>query len=742
MVAEKFRAWVKEHRYPLGTIGVVLLFFGFLELLRPYYFLEDQNRNSFLPNMVFAFESVLAGHVPYINYHQFMGAPFLAAGLWGALYPLNYLAVFLSLFATGGYFAAVDIFFILHLVLGAAGMFMFLKRTCRLPDYAAFFGATAWPITGFAVFLGSSWGAYFAPAAGWFPWLLFTAGNLIDRPSYRNMLALLALRVMLVLSGNAQFIFYSCAAEIVFALFYLSRSDIRMSRSVFRVGLWYYCVSFVFTALLTLPVWMPMLQYAIQTADRTVLPYEMFSAGRSNPLLWIWGLVFPFSTDMLSSGGMQRALKMFSAQSGPLIYFLPFFCFVGYGVLFGLWGLVRDFDRTKHEVWLRPVIYSLAILLLWSFGAFDRLLYYVPLLNRQHHGFQILLFANAFIIAAASMGMLHLARRISYRFGQIEMRRIVFYFCAFNLGVSFILFTGLPSRVFSVSAETPPLYEQLERKITDGRFAGFADPSSVTDGYSQHLISYNYATMWGLNNVSGAQPLKPDYASLFPWFAENGLIMNRYFLPEEAASALKRAGVRWYLVNKADTERYAELMKSLSAREYFSDNRRILYEVTDAVPMAYADMGGAGALKLNPDLVGRSEVLPLASEYTPKGVRIKAELSASAMVVANVVIGPLYKVFVDGKRALLVNGPGYFPGVQVPAGKHEVVFEYCEPWFWRGLLFTLAGLLGLVIMSAERFSIAPLRDRFNFRRFARRADFSARRRNFVRRPFVKRRKKA
>ena len=92
MVAEKFRNWAGANKYPLGTAVVVVLFFAFFELLKPYYFLEGENRAVFLPNMVFAFESLFKGQLPLVNYHQFMGVPFLAAGVWGALNPLTYLA--------------------------------------------------------------------------------------------------------------------------------------------------------------------------------------------------------------------------------------------------------------------------------------------------------------------------------------------------------------------------------------------------------------------------------------------------------------------------------------------------------------------------------------------------------------------------------------------------------------------------------------------------------------------------
>ncbi|MDD4004456.1 MAG: hypothetical protein PHW69_04545 [Elusimicrobiaceae bacterium] len=749
MVSEKFRAWVREHSYPLGTVILVYLFFVFLELLRPYYFLEGENRAVFLPNMVFAFDSLMKGQLPFINYHQFMGTPFLVAGIWGALYPLTYISVFLSLFVTGGYFASVDIYMVLHLLIGALGMFYFLKRICRLPDYTAFFGATAWPITGFAVFLGCSWGWQFAAAAAWFPWLLFTAGRLVDKPSYGNMAWLLAARVFFAYSGSAIFVLYAVFAEALFTLLYLNRADIRVSPSLFKAGRWYYFISLGFTAALALPLWLPLLQYSMQTVEQTVVSYELFAEGANNPLLWLWGLLFPFSSDVFKSGIMERALRMFTNQPGSFYYLLPFFCFAGYGVIIGLVGLARDMDRTKHEVWLRPVLIAAGVMLLLSFGVIDRILYYLPFLKNAHHGFKLLLFADAFIIAAASLGMLHLARRVSYRFGQIEMRRVVFYAVALNLGISFIIFSGLPSRTFFPCSEDLPLFEPLKNKLTEGRFVAFAYPASIADGYTQHLAGFDYATLWGLNNVSGSIASTPGYMAALPWFGESGMVFNRYFPVDEVLRSFRRAGVRWFIVNQPDVDWYAEILGADGIVERYSDGRRVIYEVSGSMPMAFAETGGPGAIRLDPKIAGVAEVLPLASEFSPAGVKVRAELSAPAVVSVNVPNLPGYRPFIDGKPCSLKAGPGHFPAVSAPAGKHEIFFKYTEPWFWRGLLVALAGLAGLLALSAERFAIRPLRERFNMRRFARSQEFGAagggggapRRRNFNRKPFFKRRRK-
>lgn len=741
MVAEKFRNWAGANKYPLGTAVVVLLFFAFFELLKPYYFLEGENRAIFLPNMVFAFESLLNGQLPLVNYHQFMGVPFLASGAWCALNPLTYLAVFLSLFATGGYFASVDIYIVLNLIIGAVGMYYFLRRICRLPDYTAFFGATAWPVTGFMVFFGSSCGAQFASAGAWFPWLVFAAGRLIDRPAYSAMLWLVAARLAVAYFAEPVFALYAVLCEIVFALFYAYRADIRMSPSLFKAGMWQYVLSLFFGCALALPLWLPMLQYAVSSPN---LAAGLFAEGANNPVLWLWGLFVPFSTDIFSSGIMARAARLCAAAPAAFLCALPFLSFAGYGVLVGAVGLVRDLDRTRHEVWLKPVLGAFAAVLLLSFGPLDKLFGFLPFFKGAHHGFKMVLFADAFLIAAASLGILHIARRVSYRFGKVEMRQVVFYACAANLGLSFLIFTALPARGGFRTAEAVPLFEPLRNKITEGRFVSFASPAGIADGFTQHLIGFNYATLWGLNGAAGSQFARPAHMGLMPLFSGSGLVLDGELHPAETVYALKRAGVRWFIVNRQDVPRYKDIIDRASAVLRHEDVRRLVYEMPGSVPLAFAVADGAGAVTLAPQIIAAEKVVPLPAVFSAHGVKVRAELPASAVVAVNVSPLPGYRVYVDGKRAELADGPAYFPAVFVPAGRHEISFRYTEPWLWLGLLIALAGVVGLWIMSAERFSVRPLRERFNMRRFARRQNVdggSPRRKRFTRGPLFKRRRK-
>ena len=70
-----------------------------------------------LPNLVHTFDSLLGGELAQYNFHQFLGYPFLAAGQTGVLYPLNYLAVFLSRMLLGHSFLAVDLLVVMHLLI-------------------------------------------------------------------------------------------------------------------------------------------------------------------------------------------------------------------------------------------------------------------------------------------------------------------------------------------------------------------------------------------------------------------------------------------------------------------------------------------------------------------------------------------------------------------------------------------------------------------------------------------------
>ncbi|HOX23791.1 MAG TPA: hypothetical protein PLL10_10020, partial [Elusimicrobiales bacterium] len=172
-------AFLKNRKAELMSLLVLCLFYILLELKFPFYFLQDDAFNCILPMLEHNFRTLVSGHIPFYNPHQYLGLPLLSLGQYGTLYPPAYLASGLSRLLLGHGFGAMDILMFFHLACGLLGFFS-LVRALGLGSAAASFGGLAWAFNGCSVFLGSSWWAV-GQATAFFPWLLRGMLSLSER---------------------------------------------------------------------------------------------------------------------------------------------------------------------------------------------------------------------------------------------------------------------------------------------------------------------------------------------------------------------------------------------------------------------------------------------------------------------------------------------------------------------------------------------------------------------------------
>jgi hypothetical protein len=402
---------------------------------------------------------------------------------------------------------------------------------------------------------------------------------------------------------------------------------------------------------------------------------------------------------------------------------------------------LRDIKRTRHELWLAPVLVSAGVVLLWSFGAFDRLVYQIPVLNRFRYDFKIMLFANAFLVAAASLGIVHLARRIAYRLGSVDMKRIVVYSAVFNVAFSFIIYAGLPSRNFLVHEEPVPLTEPLQDKLVDGRIASFANPQSLRNGYMQHTLAFNFATMWDLYNVAGYQTLAPGFVRFSPFLNQNGFVsLSGGDADREVDYALKFQGARWYVVNRADVGLFGRFLNDSGAKEYYSDENRVILEVPNAIPMVSAAADGVNSVALDKRMLGIDRVVPLKADFFSDGITVVTEFAQPVDVLFGVSPSPYYSGAVDGKAVPFAAGKTPIPVLSVPAGKHVVSLKFHDKWFVRGIFAAFGGLLlMLAVIFFWRLS-SPIKATLKWRPAFRKPQPQGGRRPFFRNKYGRRKR--
>jgi hypothetical protein len=130
----------------LATAFVLLLL---LEFRWPYYFLQDDGLQYYLPCYFHNWLSLLSGHLPFYNFHVFAGIPHLAAGQGAVFYIPQYIAMFLSESIWGHPFAMLDLMAFMHALIAVVGGYVLL-RYMGATDTAAAFGALT-AFTGFFV---------------------------------------------------------------------------------------------------------------------------------------------------------------------------------------------------------------------------------------------------------------------------------------------------------------------------------------------------------------------------------------------------------------------------------------------------------------------------------------------------------------------------------------------------------------------------------------------------------------
>jgi hypothetical protein len=176
----------------------------------------------------FEFRELKNGNFPLWNPHLFSGVPFFDGVQSTALYPLNYLHLFLPLSQ------AINIGIALHVFL--VGFFMYLWTShrklhplaCALSSILIMFSG-AYFMHIYAGHLGN------LCAMTWAPLILFSIDGLMDRPSVNRCLLGIFAVTMQILSTQPQYVYYTALTVGIYCSLLLIKTAPR--RGIFIVGL-------------------------------------------------------------------------------------------------------------------------------------------------------------------------------------------------------------------------------------------------------------------------------------------------------------------------------------------------------------------------------------------------------------------------------------------------------------------------------------------------------------------------
>ena len=630
-----------DARLAAGASAVVALALAALDAVRPYYFLQDDNRDDFLPLFVHNLRALRQGSLALFNFHQFLGIPHLAAGQTGVLYPPIYAALALSRILFGHFFAAIDLLVVGQLAAGAAGAFLLARRLGATED-ASFFAAVSWGLCPSAVLVAVFW-VKLAPAAMLLPWLILFSLRALERGKPRDLAVLVALRALLFFAGHPEYFVYCVLFESVFALTAGERGAPRA-----------WLLSFPLTALLASPLLLPMLYEVRWSAGRAgPLSYRMFSNDDARPGAWLAGLVWP----------LARGASRFVGPGAHLGW-----C----GAALAALGAAPAFS-SRAPRWTRVALALAAVSLVWAFGVLDRPLYLLPLFNRFRFHFKLVFFAQFALILLS-------ARGFSRWKPAARLARLA---CALQAANLFLVAALTSPGGLIVDSARPPLAEPLAPLLRGARIASLGRRPAAPARYAPGL-GFNYATLWGLDHFAGYDPLVPAGNFAEAYGVNEDALLDEEVLAPGFAERLRRWGVRWLVVGADDLPRYADVLRRAGARALTSDAERAVYELPGARPMAYRREAPG-------------EALPVA--FGVNSARVAVDAPASGLIVLNVFRQAGFSAAIDARPAPIESTPERQLAVRVPAGRHEVVFSFEEPAFLLGLSLAAAACLSFALWA-------------------------------------------
>jgi len=682
----------KERRFivPVLLVFTLLVILLGIELTRPYFFLQDDNRDYYLPYFVHNFDSLMSGELAQYNFHQFMGVPSMAMGQTGALYPFTYVSVALSRLVFGHVFAAADILVVFHLIVAGVGVYLLLRHF-RASPVAAFFGGLTWPISSFVVFTSNSWVIVSAVAA-YFPLILLFAFRDYRSPSRAQRFFGIIVRLLLFYNGHIQYFIYSVIFESLTMLVYIGISAEKGKRKKF-IGRYFkrFLINYIIVFFLALPLLLPMWHAASISADRSVQVPVLNYFEDMYPLeQLIMGLFFPFFQAELGMEVSYRNLMNLSHIG-----------YVAMGlIIVGLVGFIVALMRKSAKETIRksPEIFAFAVSALigglWATSLlFNRIIYLIPILNRFRWSFKLAFYLDFFLILIAALILSEGIRR--YRGKAWKRNCIITTLIGIQILNFWLLYTVMPYKDFGEHhGDSLPLVEPLRDDLNQGRIlsVGFDTWTFTQQNDYPYLtaptIGFNYATLWKLDYWAGYEPLLPATNEA----AVLGMNFNAIYTSDMAIlqEYFRETGVRWYIFPAQKTDSFEQKYPSLRRVSEFSDDFRSVFCDDEASPLIYTSEGDA--LETTGD-INRANTLQVDIE----GRRVE---NITFVYIYN----PFLKAYADNQPIPITAVNGLKFEVSVPEGTSQITIKYEDPYFFIGLYIAAAFLFLLSLFRVwEQF---------------------------------------
>ena len=639
-----------NRKYLISGIILTLIVFIIIEIINPFAFTQDDNASQFLPVILEGSSQMFSGHLPAINLHQLMGTEIMENGIYSIFYPPMILSYFISTYILGNSLFTLEIFVLIHLILGFIfSFFLFFEKT-KDPKLASL-ASLAFIFSGYIIQLSGTW-YYVAPSIVFLPLIFYFYEKFEDKFVWRGIL-----RGAFFYSGNAQYFVFLC----LFELIYLLLQGYQQGKDAFFNSFKKYLNSLIITLIVIMPLLFSQLTL-IQNSFRGDLSFLAFvSSGSVLITDYLFGSLF---VQNISSLLVDSSIFRFS----QLHYVGTFFSLIFLmGGVYSIKKFKKGFFKKVHPSFLCGLI---SILLSFGiFGGIYLIFTFLPIVKNFLGPYKLILFSNFFIIFFASIFFSKLK----------EDLRLKKNFLNFMYLLSLVLI--LTGAFFSIGGNT---YSgdsiPLEREYFDDlnlqgfRAISVGTNSSVFLGGSPSknvpewlYLNKNYASYFNLDHISGYEEFKDKLTYEKISVPRGGIFSGKLNL-----TTLKEYGIKYVFIPENSLGSHPELN---ALQEIHKTNEFRILELPN--PKGYIF----------------TEKENLNYTRNVNGIQLKKEFNEDTLLTINFLYKKNYILKINGKRENLSKDKYGRMTFFIQKGEKEVKLKYV-PWnFYKGILISLILLI-------------------------------------------------
>ncbi len=658
----------------LINLGITLLactlIFVAIEIKYPYFFMRDDNGDSYIAEYTYGIRCLAEGKFPFYCFNEFCGQRFFAFGQTGLLNPVICFAAMLSNIICGKFDMMIEIIVYISILIGSAGAFFLLKKI-GCSDLPAIIGAIAWSFYAYNIWEGSCWIAVIYTTSV-FPYFLLTSLLLLEKSSIRNIILMVIPRIYLFYLGHPQFFIYAALFDCIFigVLCLIKTKENRLRKLLLLIK--DYLIVYITTTFLALPLLIPEYQF-------TMLSYGYGSPrSYSNLLQEMWFQVPAFFVPFLYTK------DNYSLFFPPFIGYLLEFCLI-LGFILIIFPFT-DKASKKYKSIAKMMLAVLPCLLISYLILFNydvlKIISYIPILNRFQYYHRITIYLSAFMIMFASLSMTILGSMLAEKYKSILSKnpRIVSIGKAFIICIEIMCYSFL--YVCTPHMGRGPLFD-TNGQLYDYEFAEqFTGGRYVTCGYlaygeniNKEIINlsenlgYNLAKYYGIDNVSGYY-CDLNYYDVIQnnecfdlMYGIKGSVICGYpgFIEQ-----MREQSVSWYIVSADSLYLFEEYFDYYGLKYISKTEHSIIYYDPYSQPYAY-DINGNEV-----NLVQDINTLHLNTDSNFPGGKITLNYSYD----------PNFRCYIDGNPAAIYDEPmNWQYHIECTPGEHEIIIQYEDPTF-------------------------------------------------------------